>query len=161
MIHHVVRAPHPRVGGHGDEDFTAGREPVAHRPERPDVVLDVLDDVQHGDQIVAGRDARQLGKRRIAYRLAQALAGDRAGGRIDLNRVHRAEAGQHREVVPGAAADLQDARRHRQPRFARQIISQNVAPRAVPPMRAVVGSHAVVDDAVHIRRTPSCAAPRR
>ena len=67
--------------------------------------------------------------------------------------MHVAEAGEHREVVPGAAADLEDAGVARQRDLAFDQVGEDVAPRAIPPVRAVMLRHPVVDDALHQRKT--------
>ncbi len=161
VVHHVVRAPHPLMRGHGDQDLAAGLEHPRDRLQRGDIVLDMLDHVEHRDQIVAGgRDAAELGQRRRSDRPAQPLAGYGARGIVDLDRVDPAEGGEHRQVVPGAAADLEDARVAGQAAPAREIVGEDVAARAIPPMGGIMRRHPVIDDAVHqdslaISRTPS------
>ena len=72
---------------------------------------------------------------------------------------------QHGQIVPGAAADLQDARLGGQLAIAGQIVRQDVAARAIPPMGGVELRHAIVDDAFHqqrpISRTPTGGSARR
>ena len=87
----------------------------------------------------------------LAYtgcRISEALA--LTADRIDLAELH-----QHRQIVPGAAADLEDARVLGQIGIARDVIVQDVAARGVPPMRRIMLRHAVVDDTVHLIRTPT------
>ncbi|KQR83554.1 hypothetical protein ASG07_07530 [Sphingomonas sp. Leaf343] len=151
MVHHVVRAPHPLVRRHRDQDLAPRLQQRLHRRQRRDVVLDMLDHIQHRDQIVrAPLHARQFRQRRIADRPPQPLARDLARRRIDLDRLDRAELRQHRQIVPGAAPDLQNPRARRHVAVPRQVIGQDVAPRPVPPMGGIMRRHAVVDYAVHI-----------
>src|SRR4051794_26353459 len=64
-----------------------------------------------------------------------------------------AEAGQHREIVAGAAAELEDLRICRRTHFAADEVGDNPPPRAVPPVTVVELGHLLVDDAVHQRNT--------
>src|SRR6476661_5681882 len=64
-----------------------------------------------------------------------------------------AEARQHREVVPGAAANLENARIRWQLRFAANKLGKDAAARPVPPMTVVELGHLLVDDAFHQRNT--------
>ena len=142
--------------GDGDEDLAAGRQALAHRGERGDIVLDMLDHVEHRDQIVMmpghiGQDRQRRG----ADRLAEPLRRDRARGGIDLDRIHRAELREHRQIMPGAAADLEDLGARRERPLAGQEIGQDVAPRAIPPMRRIMLGHAIIDAAVHLRKKPT------
>ncbi|PAV69411.1 hypothetical protein WR25_08484 [Diploscapter pachys] len=150
VVHHVVRAPHPLVRRHRDQDLAARFQQARHALQRSDIVLDMLDDVEHRDQIVRSlRHAGQVGQGGVAHRPTESLARDRSRGGIDLDRVDVAELAEHRQVVPGAAADLQDARALGYVAVALQIIAQDVATRAIPPMGGIMRRHAVVDDAVH------------
>src|SRR5205085_6656496 len=72
-----------------------------------------------------------------------------------LQSVDMAEARQHGEIVPGAAADLEDARCGRQLRFAADQVGEDSAACPVPPMAVVELGHLLVDDAFHQRNT-SC-----
>ena len=156
MIHHVVRAPHPLMRRHGDQDLPAGRQSLAHGPQCRDIILDMFDHIENRDQIVmAGGNAGQAGQRRRTHVPAETLAGDLPGCRIDLDRLDTPELSQHRQVVSGTAADLQDACLRRQPTLAGQIIRQDVPPGAIPPMGGIMLGHAIVDAAIHIRRIPT------
>ena len=61
---------------------------------------------------------------------------------------------EHRQIVPGAAPDFEDAGLLGQIGIARDIIVQDVAARDIPPMRRIMLRHAVVNDTVHINRIP-------
>ena len=155
MVHHVMRRPHPLMRRDGDQDLAARLQAGLHRRQRGDIVLDMLDHIEHRDQVVRPPlDPRQFGERRGLDRLAEPLRRDLACGGIDLDRVDRAEARQHGQIVPGAAADLQDAGAGGQLAIAGQIVRQDVAARAIPPMGGIMRGHAVVNDTVHelIRR---------
>src|SRR4051794_28107688 len=64
-----------------------------------------------------------------------------------------AKSRQHGEIMPGAAADLEDPRPLRQPRLAADQLGENSAARPVPPVAVVELGHLLVDDAFHQRNT--------
>ncbi len=150
MVDLVMRAPHPGMGRHGEEDAAVWPEPFGHAYERGPVLLDMLEHIEDGDEVVGLlRHALQLRQSGVAHRMAEALAGNDPSEAVNLGRVDPTETLQHREVVPGAAAHFEDSRlggeRHRaldQPR-------EDVAPRAIPPMGGVQLRHAIIDDALH------------
>src|SRR4030081_2093538 len=49
----VLAAPHPRVGWHRDRDQAGGTRDAGHFAERPDVIVEVLEDVERGDPVEA------------------------------------------------------------------------------------------------------------
>ena len=75
------------------------------------VVVDMLDHVERGDQVVmALRDAGELGQRRAHHLAAEPLLGERARLVVELERIDAPELAEHREIVAGAAADLENLR---------------------------------------------------
>ena len=99
------------------------------------IVIDMLDHVERGDEVVVRAPIpSELGKRRVHDRSPEALLGDR---RAPLRRARPRRPcrnAEHLEIVPGAAADLEDRgvrRRHRlaadqvgeRPRAARDTTS--------------------------------------
>ena len=118
------------------------------------IVLDVLDDIERADQVeVMLGNAVDLGQRGAEHRAAKALLGNLAGCRIDLERVNLAELGEHREIVPGAAADLEQFGARCRQGLAADQRSDDLAAGAVPPMLLIHGGHGVVDDAFHQPKT--------
>src|SRR5205085_10881480 len=72
---------------------------------------------------------------------------------VDLDRVHLAELAEHRQIVPGAAADLQDSRMSRQPDAPPDQPVEDVAAGDVPPVPLVQLRHIVVNAALHQANT--------
>src|SRR5205085_9701784 len=91
----------------------------------------------------------ELGQRRVEDGVAEAAAGEGAGGAVDLDRIDPAEAAEHVEIVAGAAADLEDTRVGGERDLAPDEILEDPAPGAVPPVEAVQFGHAVVHHAFH------------
>ena len=75
--------------------------------------------------------------------------GDRAGFIVELDRIDLAELAEHREIVPSAAADLEDARVGRRRDFAADELGEDLAARAIPPMPLVELGHFPIDEAFH------------
>ena len=72
---------------------------------------------------------------------------------VELEPVDMAEPAQHREIVAGAAADLEDLRVRRQMRLAADQVGEDLAAGAIPPVAVVELGHLLVDDALHQRNT--------
>ena len=85
--------------------------------------------------------ARELGQRRAHDRPAEPLLGDARARLVELERVDLAELAEHREVVAGAAADLEDPRARRRLRLAPDQGGEHLAARPVPPVPLVELGH--------------------
>ena len=68
---------------------------------------------------------------------------------VELARFDRAERAEHVEVMPGAAAKLENACPGRGAHHAADHLVENSPPRGEPPMFLVEFGHAVEDGAVH------------
>jgi len=139
---------------HGHDELAGGLQLCGDRRDRGAVVVDVLDHVERADQIVlAVGHAGELGQRRGHDLAAKALLGTLPGLLVELERVDFAEAAEHRKIVAGSAADLEDVRtgwRLYQPIDER---SEHLPTRPVPPVALVELRHLIVDDALHQRKT--------
>ena len=114
----------------------------------------MLDHVERADQVVMTLgNAFELGKRRVPHRSAETLFRDRARFVVELEAFDLAEFLQHREVVAGAAADLEQLCAGARPRLAPDQRRQHFAPRPVPPVTLVELGHLLVDDPLHQRKT--------
>src|SRR6202022_4786327 len=47
----VLATPHPAVGWNRDRDQASGTDDAGHFAERPDVIVEMLEDVERGDQV--------------------------------------------------------------------------------------------------------------
>ena len=114
----------------------------------------MLDHVERGYEVVPPLgDAFELGKRRLAHRPAETLFRDRPRFVVQLEAFDLAEFAQHREVVAGAAADLEQPCAGARPCLAPDQGRQHFAPRPVPPMKLVELGHLLVDHPLHQRKT--------
>jgi hypothetical protein len=149
VVAHVVVAPHPAVRRHRRDQPAAGREPAGQRRQRGDVGLNVLDDVERRDQVKWRAKVRQ------PFRKQPRLDGDAGlrggvGARfiIWLHGADLAEGPQHRQVAPGAAADLEDARLLGQ-LHPLDLVGQDLAPGGEPPVLLLDLADAAVDVTIH------------
>jgi len=148
------------MGRHRDQNPSAGLQLGRHADQSGAILLDVLEHVEDGDQIVgAVRDSGEAGQRRIHHGMAEPRTRDVPGGGVHLDRVDPAELTEHGEIVPCAAADLENPRVGGQLDAARDEVAQYLSARPVPPMQLIDLRHPVVDDAFHqilaISRTPT------
>src|SRR5437762_2188210 len=60
---------------------------------------------------------------------------------------------EHRQIVAGAAADLEDLRLSRQLACAADQLGEDAAARTIPPVTIVQLGHLLIDDALHQRNT--------
>src|SRR3546814_18118976 len=88
----------------------------------------------------------QCGKGGPADRTAEPRARDRTRRLVELDRLDRAEPSEHREIVAGAAADLEDAGIFGRGDPALDQPRQYLAAGAIPPVAAVPLGPAIVDD---------------
>jgi len=154
MVHDVVRRPHPLVRRDRHEELSARLQLARDRRQRSLVVIDMLDHVERGDEVVlAGADPGELGKGSAHHLSAEAPLGDGARFVVELERVDLAERGKHFEIVAGAAADLEDARLGRRLHFAPDEVGEHLAPGAVPPVAVVQLGHLAIDAALHQPKT--------
>src|SRR5579864_2809593 len=161
MVHPVVRGPHPLVRGNGHHECPPRLEPGRNRGERGMIVVDMLDHVERPDKIVmAIGNAGELGQRRAHDLATEPLLRQRARLVVELQSFDVAEARQHRQIVAGAAPDLEDLRILGQVRLTADQLSNDLAPRAVPPMSVVELGHLRVNDALHQRNTIWLLSPK-
>jgi len=154
MVHHVVRRPHPLVGGDGEDELGIRPKLFRDRSESGMVILDMLDDIEGADQMVmAILHLREFRQRRAHDLAPKPLLRQRAGLLVQLQPIHMAEAGKHRQVVAGAAADLENVRSIRKLRFPADQVGDDLAPSAIPPMALVQLRHLLIDYALHQPKT--------
>jgi hypothetical protein len=114
----------------------------------------MLDDVERADHVVMRlRDALQLGQRRAQHRPAEPSLGDRPRPGIDFERIDPSELAEHRQIMPSAAANLENRRILRRTNRAADQRGEHLAARPVPPVPLVELRHLLVDDALHQRKT--------
>jgi len=110
----------------------------------------MLDDVERADQVILPighfGEFRQW---RAHYLPPQSLLRQRARFVVQFEPLDTAEARQHREVVPGAAADLENVRVARKLRFAADQVGDDLAPCAIPPVALVQLGHLLIDHTLH------------
>src|SRR3954471_24012889 len=95
----------------GDDELSAGLEPRGNRSERRPIVVDMLDHVERADQIVVTvANPGELGKRSAHHFAPEPFFRKPPSLLVELERVDFAELTEHREVVTGAAADLENPR---------------------------------------------------
>src|SRR6185503_8331918 len=100
-----------------------------------DVVRYVLEHIEQGNEVVRiAFEHRQVGQARVLDVLPQPLARERPRAAIELARVDAAELPQHRQIVAGAAADLQHLGLLTRTDHARYDLIEDPAPREEPPM---------------------------
>jgi len=141
------------VSGNGHHELAPRLEPGGDRGERGVIVIDMLDDVERADEIVIIRHPLELGQWGTDDDTAQPLLRQRRRFIVELEPVDVAETGQHREIVPGAAADFEDAGIGSRVNLAADELGEDSAARPVPPMAVVELGHLLVDDAFHQRNT--------
>jgi hypothetical protein len=99
------------VGRDGHHEFAAGLEFGRDRGKRGMVVVDVLDDVERPNQVVARvLDFVDLRERRTHDLSAQPLLRKRPHFVVEFEPVDVAESGERREVLSRSAANLENAR---------------------------------------------------
>ena len=115
----------------------------------------MLDDVERADQVVGavGGPPSISGKRRAHYASAKPFLGDVARFLVKLERVDGAELRQHRKIVAGAAADLEDLGALGQRDGAADQRRKHLAASPIPPVTLIELSHMVIDDPLHQRKT--------
>src|SRR4051812_39710092 len=117
----------------------------------------MLEYVEQGDEVVGiALEHRQIRQPRVLDLASQALAGERAGAAIEFARFDFAEPAEHREIVPGAAPDLEDASSLRWQDHAFDQAVENASAREEPPMFLVKLGHPVEHRAFHASSTPRC-----
>src|SRR5438270_9602224 len=99
------------------------------------------------------RYAGEFGQRRADDGATEALFRQSCGFVVELQAVDMTKPAEHRKVVSGPAADLQDSRSGRQLRLPADQVGEDPAARAVPPVAVVELGHLLVDDAFHQRNT--------
>jgi len=138
------------MGRDREDELAARPELPRNRGEGSPVVLDMLDNVESADQVVMPVGNFGEFRQRRAHHLApQPLLRQRARFVVQFQPLDMAEARQHREVVTGAAADLEDMRVVRKLRFTADQVGDDLAPRAIPPVALVQFRHLLIDDALH------------
>src|SRR6476660_8671707 len=100
------------------------------------------------------RNAGELGQRRVHDAPAEPLLRDGAGLVVELERFDVAELTQHLEIVPGAAADLEDRTSCRRAGEPLDQGREHFAARAIPPMALIELGHLLVDEALHQSSSP-------
>src|SRR5689334_5634378 len=107
----------------------------------------MFDDVKCADQIVAAiSDLGELRQGRAHHCPAKTLLGEGARFIVELETVDVPEALKHREIVPGAASELQNSGPRRGLDLSPDQLGEHAAPRAVPPMTVVELRHLLVND---------------
>src|ERR1700737_4153598 len=69
----VLSPPHPAVGWHRYRDQATGTDDAGHFAERPDVIVEMLEDVERGDQVESAIRKRDC----LGRSEAEILAGPR------------------------------------------------------------------------------------
>lgn len=108
----VVLRPHPRVGGHREKKRPSGTEHAADLGERGSVVVEVLDDVERGDDVegaVPERKPGRVGADEIAE--PAACSGEREGLFARVNADDAAEIREEEDVPSGAASEVENFER--------------------------------------------------
>ena len=96
MVQLVVPAPKERKGRNGDQDLPAALQRSAQRAQARDVVVNMLEHVEHGDQIEGLRLERHLvGQAAVANVGVRLGPGGASGIAVRLERAHLAEPGEH------------------------------------------------------------------
>jgi len=150
VVRDIVRAPHPFVGGDGDQQRSPGLEPIENRGERALVVDDMLKHVEQCDEVVGtGRKHREVGQGCGLDRAPEPLAGERTRAVVEFARLDPPEAAKHVEIVPGAAAQLEDAGIGGRANDALDHLGKDSAARGEPPVILVELGHSIEHRAVH------------
>ena len=100
-------------------------------------------------RIIATGDPRELRERRVHDGSPETRLGHAAGFVVELDRVDLPEAAEHLEIVPGPAADLENAPAWRWSGFAPYEVGEHLPASAVPPVALVELGHLAVDAALH------------
>jgi len=154
VVDDIVGRPHPLVSGHRHHELAAGLELGRDRRDGSLVVVDMLDHVERGDEVVmAVAHAGESGERCAHDLPAEPLLGDRPRLVVELERVDRPEPPEHVEVVTGAAADLENSGLGGRQGFAADQLGEHLAAGLVPPVPLVELRHLAVDAALHQPKT--------
>ncbi len=110
IVQHVMGAPQETERGHGGNECPAGHQMGAQPVDRPQIVIEVLDDIEDADQVERAAGQAVGDRRQPNIDLdAEALTavGDGLGGGVEGR--HRSELAQHVHHLPGPATDVEDA----------------------------------------------------
>src|SRR6476646_2469796 len=118
------------------------------------VVFNMLDDVERSDQVVVPvRDFRELWEWRAHDLAAEALLRECASLIVQFESFDMAELTEHREIVAGAASDLENRGIARKPAFPADEIGDDLAARAIPPVAVIELGHLLINNTFHQRKT--------
>lgn len=144
VVDRIVCAPHPRVGGHRQQQLSTRLQQAENRGERRPVVRDMLKHVEQRDEVEGLVELESdIGQFSGAHRAAKALGGERAGVFVKFNSLQRAVTAEHLKVMTRSAADLQNLRIGRQANFSFDQTGKDVPARDIPPVGRIEFGHAV------------------
>src|SRR3954451_1164760 len=109
---------------------------------------------QRYEVIGVALELREVGQPRILDLAAESLAGERPRRPVELARLDLSKSAEHREVVPGATADFEQARFLRRADGAFDQPVEDAAAREEPPMLLVQLGHPVEHRAFHATSAP-------
>src|SRR3954469_11223176 len=114
----------------------------------------MLDNVESPHHVVLVLwDAREPREWRAHARAAEPLLRDTARFFVEFERIDFAKLAEHRQIVTGAAADLEDCRVCRRIDEPADYLGKDLAAGAIPPVFLVVLGHLFVNGPFHQRKT--------
>ena len=150
VVDSVVRAPHPRVGGNSQQQFTARLHETHDCSQRLAIVGNMLEDVEQRNKIIFATDlVGDFGKLARPDGAAETLTCQRTRIIVKFDRLEFAIAPEHLEIVSCATAKLENSRTSRKPHFAFDQRGHYFPSTDVPPMSPIQLCHSVECLALH------------
>jgi hypothetical protein len=147
----VLLRPEKPESRDGDDQDAPRLEVLRRPPNGAGVVRDVLEDVEHGEDVE--RSGQRLRDRVLndSKCIASLLAKMGDGALVSLRAEHVAEAREHRQVATARAAHLGDAAAtgYRRRTEMRDGVPDDVAARPPPPMSVLDGGVNLVLGSLH------------
>jgi len=132
--------------GHGNQQFSARLQDACNSFECSLIVRNVFDDIQCRHHVVKFvRNASEFRQWRGQHVMTQPLLRHFAGDVVDLESIDRSERPEHREIVTGAAADLEQLRILWKGDLSANELRNDLPPRTVPPVPLIMFRHRFVD----------------
>src|SRR5216683_7158456 len=143
----VLAAPHPLVGRHRYRDQASRTGDAGHFAERPNVIVEMLEDVERSDQIETAIGKRDGLRRSVGERHARPPRDAGGAAYVDVAGGHAAEL--HEGLGHGASsgADVDDARRR--PQVGAQHGCDDLSASAEPPVGVLDTDVLVVEATLH------------